>query len=54
MTNTSIKIVRPWPAEQPRPPLTHRTKAHRTDAIRASTPEGANTQRPPRIKPAAA
>ena len=25
MTNTSIKIVRPWPAEQPRPPVTHRT-----------------------------
>lgn len=24
MTNTSIKIVRPWPAEQPRPPVTHR------------------------------
>ena len=27
MTNTSIKIVRPWPAEQPRPPVTHRTEA---------------------------
>lgn len=27
MTNTSIKIVRPWPAEQPRPPVTHRTES---------------------------
>jgi hypothetical protein len=49
MTNASIKIVRPWPAEQPRPPLTHRT-----ESIKASTPEAANTQRPPRTKPAAA
>jgi hypothetical protein len=49
MTNTSIKIVRPWPAEQPRPPLTHRT-----DSIKASTPQAANSQRPPRVKPAAA
>jgi hypothetical protein len=40
MTNTAIKIVRPWPAEQPRPPLTHRT-----DGVKASTPEAANKQR---------
>ena len=49
MTNASIKIVRPWPAEQPRPPVTHRT-----DGIRASTPEPANAPRAPRIKSAAA
>ncbi|HKP25275.1 MAG TPA: hypothetical protein VJV39_15515 [Dongiaceae bacterium] len=49
MTNTSIKIVRPWPAEQPRPPVTHRT-----DGIKASTPQAANTSRPTRVKPAAA
>lgn len=49
MTNASIKIVRPWPAEQPRPPVTHRT-----DSIKASTPEPANSQRPPRVKSAAA
>jgi len=54
MTNTSIKIVRPWPAEQPRPPQTHRTDTHRTDRIKASAPEAANNPRPPRVKPAAA
>lgn len=27
MTKTSIKVVRPWPAEQPRPPVTHRTQS---------------------------
>jgi hypothetical protein len=27
MTNASIKIVRPWPAEQPRPPVTRRTES---------------------------
>jgi hypothetical protein len=47
MTNT-IKIVRPWPAEQPRPPVTHST-----DRVNASTPEAADTQRPG-MKPAAA
>ena len=49
MTNASIKIVRPWPAEQPRPPVTHRT-----ESIKASTPEAAGVQRPPRMNPAAA
>jgi hypothetical protein len=49
MTNASIKIVRPWPAEQPRPPV-----AHRTDGVKASTREAANTQRSPRIKSTAA
>ena len=49
MTNTPIKIVRPWPAEQPRPPVTHRT-----DGTKASTPEPANTQRSPLTKSAAA
>jgi hypothetical protein len=48
MTDRSIKIVRPWPAEQPRPPVTHRS-----DRIKASTPDAANTQRPG-MKPAAA
>lgn len=48
MINTAIKVVRPWPAEQPRPPVTHRT-----DRIKASTPEAANTQRSG-TKPAAA
>jgi hypothetical protein len=33
MTNTSIKIVRPWPAEQPRPPVTRRT-----ESMKAATP----------------
>jgi len=49
MTNASIKIVRPWPAEQPRPPVTHWT-----DRIKASAPEAANSPRLPRVKPAAA
>lgn len=49
MTKPSIKIVRPWPAEQPRPPVTHRT-----DLTRAATPEPANTQRPPRTTASAA
>jgi hypothetical protein len=53
MTNRAIKIVRPWPAEQPRPPQIHRTAAHRTDRTKASTPEPANTPRSG-IKPAAA
>jgi hypothetical protein len=45
MTNTSIKVVRPWPAEQPRPPVTHRT-----ESMKASIPEPANTRRSPRMK----
>jgi hypothetical protein len=45
MTKTSIKIVRPWPAEQPRPPVTHRT-----ESMKASIPEPANTHRSPRVK----
>ena len=49
MTNSSIKIVRPWPAEQPRPPVTHRT-----DGMKASTPKAANPQHPRRMKSAAA
>jgi hypothetical protein len=49
MTNASVKIVRPWPAEQPRPPVTHRT-----DGMRASIPEPANTHRAPRKKSTAA
>ncbi len=48
MTKTAIKIVRPWPAEQPRPPV-----AHRTDRIKASTPEAAHAPQPA-TKPAAA
>ena len=46
MTNTSIKIVRPWPAEQPRPPVTHRN-----DATKASS---ANQERPTAVKRTAA
>ena len=46
MTNTSIKVVRPWPAEQPRPPVTHRT-----DAVKASN---ANQERPTTAKRTAA
>ena len=46
MTNTSIKIVRPWPAEQPRPPVTHRT-----EAVKASN---ANQERPTTVKQPAA
>ncbi len=46
MTNTSIKIVRPWPAEQPRPPVTHRT-----EATKASS---ANQERPTTLKRTAA
>ena len=49
MTNASIKIVRPWPAEQPRPPVTHRT-----ESMKASTPVPANTHRSPRMKPTVA
>jgi hypothetical protein len=49
MTNTPIKIVRPWPAEQPRPPMTHRS-----DGAKASIPEAANTQRSPQPKSTAA
>jgi hypothetical protein len=49
MTNTSIKIVRPWPAEQPRPPVTHRT-----ESMKASIPERANTHRSRRMKPTVA
>ena len=45
MTNASIKIVWPWPAEQPRLPVTHRT-----DRISVHT----ERQRPPRVKSAAA
>jgi hypothetical protein len=49
MTGPSVKIVRPWPAEQPRPPIVHRAGCT-CDAI----PKPANTQRPPRtILPAA-
>jgi hypothetical protein len=48
MANASIKIVRPWPAEQPRPPVTHRT-----GGIKASTTEASNTPRPPRARSAA-
>ncbi|NJM91640.1 MAG: hypothetical protein HC861_02355 [Rhodospirillaceae bacterium] len=46
MTNPSIKIVRPWPAEQPRPPV-----AHRVDAMKASS---ANQERPATAKRTAA
>jgi hypothetical protein len=46
MTNVSIKIVRPWPVEQPRPPVTHRT-----ERIKASASDAADTQRLPRMKP---
>ncbi len=42
MTNASIKIVRPWPAEQPRPPVTHRTEPQKTSTAQALT-----KQRPP-------
>jgi hypothetical protein len=48
MTTAPIKIVRPWPAEQPRPPVTYRT-----DGLKASTTEASNTQRPARARSAA-
>jgi len=49
MTKSSIKIVRPWPAEQPRPPV-----VHRKDRASPTMPEPANTPRPPRTNAAAA
>ena len=52
MTKTSIKVVRPWPAEQPRPPLTHRTKAHPTESLKAATVDQADRQRPAKTKAA--
>ena len=32
MTNRPIKIVRPWPAEQPRPPEVRKTPAAANDS----------------------
>jgi hypothetical protein len=47
MTNASIKIVRPWPAEQPRPPLTHRT-----ESMKAATADPSDRKRPAKTKAA--
>jgi hypothetical protein len=47
MTKTSIKIVRPWPAEQPRPPVTRRT-----DRMKAAPVDPAERQRPAKTKAA--
>ena len=52
MTNTSIKIVRPWPAEQPRPPQTHRTGTHRTESIKAAPVAPTEQRRPAKTKAA--
>ena len=49
MTNRAIKIVRPWPAEQPRPP-----QIRRTGCVDTAAPEPANGPRPERAKSAAA
>jgi hypothetical protein len=40
MTKLSVKIVRPWPAEQPRPPV-----VHRVGSLNRTMPEPANTPR---------
>lgn len=47
MTSASIKVVRPWPAEQPRPPLTHRT-----ESMKATTADPSERQRPAKTKAA--
>lgn len=52
MTNASIKVVRPWPAEQPRPPQIHRTETHRTESIKAAPVAPAEQQRPVKTKAA--
>jgi hypothetical protein len=44
MTKASIKIVRPWPAEQPRPPLTHRIERLKASADPADRPRPAKTK----------
>jgi hypothetical protein len=49
MTKSPIKIVRPWPADQPRPPV-----VHRIDRANLALPEPANSQRPPRTGTSAA
>jgi hypothetical protein len=49
MTKSLIKVVRPWPAEQPRPPI-----VHRKDCASPAMPEPANTQRQPRTASSAA
>ena len=45
MTNSAIKIVRPWPAEQPRPPVTHRT-----ERMKAMSAEPTDRPRPAKTK----
>jgi hypothetical protein len=45
MTSASIKIVRPWPAEQPRPPV-----AHRTEGLKAAVADPSLRQRPAKTK----
>jgi hypothetical protein len=49
MTKPSIKIVRPWPAEQPRPPVVHRPGCECP-----TLQQPANTQRLPRTAKSAA
>ena len=47
MTKAPIKIVRPWPAEQPRPPVTHRT-----ESTKAAPVDLAERRRPVKTKAA--
>lgn len=42
MTKSSIKVVRPWPAEQPRPPV-----VHHGGTLNRAMPEPANAQQKP-------
>jgi hypothetical protein len=49
MTKSSIKIVRPWPAEQPRPPV-----VRRQGNAYPATQQPANARRQPRTISSAA
>jgi hypothetical protein len=50
MTKTAIKIVRPWPAEQPRPPLTY--GSHRIESAKGAVADRDVRGRPPGTKAA--
>jgi len=49
MLNASTKIVRPWPADQPRPPIVHRASCMCPEHAKPT-----NSQHPPRTTLSAA
>jgi len=49
MTSSTTKIIRPWPADQPRPPI-----VHRAGCTCQTMPKPANTQPQPRTTLSAA